>query len=392
MILKQKYIFLTVLMTTAFACKKQISSSVTNAPNNYLVVNGNIAPDDTTTITLTRTVNISGKANSKPELNASVSIEGSQGDHYTLAPNSNGAYVLAPVSLSATQNYRLKITTSEGKQYASDFVPVKNSPPIDTVNYVIQAKGLQINVNTHDPANNTHYYRWDYTETYIIHSLYNSHYMEVNHDTTAPRPADKEIYQCWASDTSSTIVLGSSAKLSQDIISAQPIIAIPSSSEKIHIRYSIRVKQYALTTDAYNYFVLLKKNTEQLGGIFDAQPSELTGNIHCLTNPSEPVIGFVTAGSVTQQRIFIDNANLPAWQADLPFNGCSADTLVYIYTIPGSRPPQLIYQVNEFIYTDVMIPIDYVDAFYPNNGYTAAFPYCVDCTIRGTNKQPSFWK
>ncbi|OIQ64306.1 hypothetical protein GALL_541430 [mine drainage metagenome] len=152
------------------------------------------------------------------------------------------------------------------------------------------------------------------------------------------------------------------------------------------------MKQYALTTDAYNYFVLLKKNTEQLGSIFDAQPSELTGNIHCLTNPAEPVIGFVTAGSVTQQRIFIDNANLPAWQADLPFKGCSADTLVYIYTIPKSVPPQLIYQVREFIYTDVMIPIDYVDAFYPNNGYTAAFPYCVDCTLRGTNKQPSFWK
>jgi hypothetical protein len=373
-------------------CKKQISSSVTNAPNNYLVVNGNIAPDDTTTITLTRTVNISGKANSKPELNASVSIEGSQGAHYTLTMNSNGAYVLAPVNLPAAQNYRLKITTSDGKQYASDFVPVKNSPPIDTINYVIQSKGLQINVNTHDPTNNTHYYRWDYTETYIIHSLYNSHYMEVNHDTTAPRPIDKEIYQCWASDTSSTIVLGSSAKLSKDIISAQPVIAIPSSSEKIHIRYSIRVKQYALTTDAYNYFVLLKKNTEQLGSIFDAQPSELTGNIHCLTNPAEPVIGFVTAGSVTQQRIFIDNANLPAWQSDLPFKGCSADTLVYIYTIPKSVPPQLIYQVREFIYTDVMIPIDYVDAFYPNNGYTAAFPYCVDCTLRGTNKQPSFWK
>jgi len=270
-------------------------------------------------------------------------------------------------------------------------VPVKNSPSIDTVNYTIQSSGLQVNVNTHDPANNTHYYRWEYTETYIIHSMYYSNYMEVNHDTTAVRPPDKQIYQCWVNDTSSTIVLGSSAKLSHDIISEQPVITIPSTSEKVHIRYSIRVKQYALTTDAYNYFILLKKNTEQLGSIFDAQPSELTGNIHCLSNPAEPVIGYVTAGNATEQRIFIDNKDLPAWTPDLPDKNCQIDTLRYVFLIPNSAPPQLIYYVKEFIYTGVEIPIDIVGS-YPNGGFTAAFPYCVDCTLRGVNKPPSFWK
>ncbi|WP_295668681.1 DUF4249 domain-containing protein [uncultured Mucilaginibacter sp.] len=373
-------------------CKKQISSSVTSAPNNYLVVNGNITPNDTTVISLSRTVNISGQANSKPELNATISIEGSQADSYHLTATGNGNYVSAPLNLSPTQSYRLKITTGDGKQYASDFVPVKNSPPIDTIKYTVKNSGLQINVNTHDPANNTHYYRWDYTETYIIHSLYYSHFMVVNHDTTAVRPADQQIYQCWVNDTSSTIVLGTSAKLSEDIISDQPIIAIPFNSEKGFIRYSILVKQHALTADAFNYFTLLKKNTEQLGSIFDAQPSALEGNIHCTSNPAEPVIGYVTAGTTTQKRIFIDHNNLPGWATSKADAACSADTLLYIRAITFPTGGGVVYrEVHDLIYGGVKTPIDSV-GHYPTGGFTAAFPQCVDCTLRGVNKPPAFWK
>ncbi|MDB4904031.1 MAG: hypothetical protein JWQ63_3312, partial [Mucilaginibacter sp.] len=203
--LKKYHIVFFVLVLSMMNCKKQISSAAINTPNNYLVVNGNISANDITTISLSRTVNISGNVNSKPELNASVSFEGSQGSSYPLVSNNNGNYVSAPLNLSTTQTYRLKIVTGDGKQYQSDFIPVKNSPPIDSINYVIQNKALQINVNTHDATNSTHYYRWDYIETYIIHSEYVSNYMVVNHDTTVIRPADQQVYQCWVSDTSSTI-------------------------------------------------------------------------------------------------------------------------------------------------------------------------------------------
>jgi hypothetical protein len=390
--LKKYHIVFFVLVLSMMNCKKQINTAAINAPNNYLVVNGNISVNDITTISLSRTVNISGKVNSKPELNALVTIEGSQGSSYPLVSSNNGNYVSAPLNLSTTQTYRLKIVTGDGKQYQSDFVPVKNAPPIDTVNYVIQNNSLHINVNTHDATNSTHYYRWDYTETYIIHSEYVSNFMVVNHDTTAPRPPDQQVYQCWISDTSSTIVLGSSAKLSKDIISSLPVIAIPFNSEKGYIRYSILVKQYALTSDAHNYFTLLKKNTEQLGSIFDAQPSGLTGNIHCISNPAEPVIGYVTAGSISQQRIFIDNKNLPGWATANSTLTCSVDTLLYVRWIPVKNgTPYPSFQVRDLIYSGVETPIDIVGS-YPAGGFTAAFAQCVDCTLRGTNKQPVFWK
>ncbi|MDB5139859.1 MAG: hypothetical protein JWR12_1775 [Mucilaginibacter sp.] len=392
--LKQYYLPALLIMIVISGCKKLVNPPVITATNSYLVINGNITIGDSTIISLSRTVNISGNAKSNTELNAQVYIEGSQGGSYPLTSKNNGTYVASPLNLPAAQNYRLKITTGDGKQYASDYVPVKNSPSIDSVSYLIKPDGLNISLNTHDAANSTHYYRWEYYETYIIRSAFESHYMEVNHDTVVLRPADQEIYQCWVSDASSTIILGSSAKLSKDIIGEQPITSIASTSEKLRIRYSILMKQYALTTDAYNYYTQLKQISEKIGGIFDPQPSELTGNVHCLSNPAEPVIGYITVGAVSQSRIFIDKMNLPQWTAQTPYSGCTVDSLLYMRASPTSSPsipPVITNEVRNLIYPGIEIPID-AFGLYPAGGFTAAFPECVDCTLRGTNKQPAFWK
>jgi hypothetical protein len=182
--------------------------------------------------------------------------------------------------------------------------------------------------------------------------------------------------------------LNSSAKLAKDVISENPVVFIASSSEKIESRYSIRVKQYALTADAYNYYQQLKKNTEQLGSIFDAQPSELTGNVHCVTNPAEPVIGYVTAGSSSEIRIYINNSSLPEWLAITPYQDCIMDTALFC------AGPGCDKQVKEEIYPGYQIPLYSIPAG-PGSvtiiGYAGGSPACVDCTLRGTNIQPSFW-
>src|SRR6185312_3029347 len=121
------------------------------------------------------------------------------------------------------------------------------------------------------------------------------------------------ISQCWQSDSSNTIVLGSSAKLAKDVIAGQPVTSVISSAEKLGDEYSIQVRQYALTTDAYNFYVNLKKNTEQLGSVFDALPSEINGNMHSITNPSDPMIGYISVGSTSKLRIFTSNRQTPAW-------------------------------------------------------------------------------
>lgn len=393
----KRILYILFVLMGAMACKKQITITPSAKIISYLVVDGNISSGDSTTITIRRTVNLDSNARSNPELGAVVTVEGAGGASFELTGKGNGTYVSAPLNLSPGEKYSLKITTLNGSKYASDFVPVKNSPAIDSVRTTITGNGLQIGVDTHDAANNSKYYRWEYTETYQIQSAFESLITVVQNPSAPPpdfqyiRTPAQKIYNCWISDTSNTIITTTTAKLSADKVNNAPVALVPANSEKLRFRYSILVKQYAITADAFNYFELLKKNTEQIGGIFDPQPSEITGNVHCVSNPDEPVIGFVTVGQVTQKRIFVDKASLPAnWVAETLYGSCHLDILLYARkvtnTIP-TIPPIYVNEVYNLIYSGLVLTVDYAPG-----GYAASSPICVDCTLRGINKKPSFWQ
>jgi hypothetical protein len=126
-----------------------------------------------------------------------------------------------------------------------------------------------------------------------------------------------------------------------------------------------------------------------LGSIFDAQPSEIPGNIHCVTVPSEPVLGFISVGSYSQSRIFIDNFYLPAWLPVKPYyDGCYLSMFYYQDLTQGKTNTVAtdIYGLGYVPVSPVTVPHSPIIL-----GYTASTPQCVDCTLRGTNKEPGFW-
>lgn len=391
-----KYIAAIVSVTAAVSCKKPYNPPAIASPGTYLVVEGIInSGPDSTIITLSHTVSLSGKVTVNPVLHAIVEVESDQNTIYPLTETKNGNYVSGGLNLNNSNKYRLSIKTQGGEQYYSDYVAVLNSPPIDSVNFTITNNGINISSATHDPANIVKYYRWDYLETWIVHSAFASLY-KSNGDTVLLRDfANDQIYTCWITDTSSTIVLGSTAGLSKAVITNNPVTSVVSTSEKLGVEYSILVRQYALTGDAYNFWSNIKKNTEQLGSIFDAQPSQISGNIHSSTSPSEPVIGYVSVGSTTNKRIFVRNQQLPNWIFVSPYAYCQLDTDYYKYVAPGTKT--VVNQVNEFLNYKIggvysMIPVEAVGAIGPPVGYSASTIQCVDCTLRGTNKQPVYWQ
>lgn len=387
-----KYMAGSILTVLAgfWGCKEKYTPTITAANPNYLVVEGVInSGADSTIVKLSRTVSISGRSVVNPELNAIVSVESDQNVSYPVLPAGNGKYAAPPLSISSSGKYRLKILTSDGNEYLSDYETVIPNPPIDSINFTVGAKGINIYTNTHDPDNNTHYYRWDYKETWKFHAQYQSLFITTG-DTLVLRRQDQQIYTCFANNTSSTIVLGSSAKLVRDVIYENPLTEIASTSEKLEARYSVLVSQYALNKNEYAFWQNLKKNTEQLGSIFDPQPSNLKGNIHCTTNPSEQVIGYIGVTNIQKKRIFIDNSQLPLqWRPTYPYE-CSLDTLLFC------RGQNCENDVAELLIPigSTFLPI--AQAIPRNNpaviGYLGASINCSDCTIRGSLKQPDFWK
>ena len=383
-------------------CKVPYNPPATMAVTNYLVVEGLINITDSTYITLSRTVGVSSSVNMKPELKAIISIESSTGNTYALTELGNGSYAAAPLNLIAKNQYRLRIKTSNGEQYLSDFTNAMISPPIDSLNWKATTD-LKIYVSTHDVNNATHYYRWDFNEAWEFHPEYNSQLVSDGLKISIRTPA-QQVWDCFTGDKSSTISLGTSAALQQDVINQALINTIAASAEKISVKYTIGVTQYPLTKDAYDYWTLLKKNTEQLGSIFDSQPSSSIGNIHCINNPSEPVIGYISAGTISTGRIFITKQQLPNWTTT-PFISllqCDVDSL-NCCPPPGAGSPYMPPTTDEFVnfkspkYTGpLQTPIDSIYHGTTSKpvavGVHAAPAICVDCTLRGSRNPPVYWK
>jgi hypothetical protein len=370
------------LILSVIACKEAYNPQTTSFNSNVLVVDGfiNTSGDDSTIIKLSRTVTLANKKIINPETGAIVSVETSSNENAPLVEKEKGVYVIPALIFGSNKKYRLKIKTKNGTNYSSDFVESILSPQIDSVNYQIKPDGLQLYVNASDANQKTHYYRWEYDETWIFYAMYNSGYIWRKGPYVEHRDADENIYQCWGNASSSTILTGSSAKLDKDVIHLSPLTLVPSTSEKLTEKYSILVKQYALTKEAYDFWQVLKKNTESLGSIFDVLPSELTGNIHNVANNKEPVIGYISAGTTQKKRIFVSKDKLPKWGPVYPYFCSPLDTILL-------KDEKVAFSAPSYI------PIsDIHDVLGNLIGHHGAPRVCSDCTIRGTNKRPIFWQ
>jgi len=363
-----------------FSCKEPYKPSLNEINEHLLVVEGliNLGPEPTI-IKLSRTASVVEKGNFFPELRAKISIEGNNNQTYNLVETTSGTYQSGILNLDPLQKYRLHIIT-KGNEYVTDFLEARVSPPIDSVGWTVKPEGLQIYVNTHDNMKKSRYYRWEFEETWIFHAPFYSLLVWENGGIRNRDDYYENIYKCWNSGASSKIVLGSSIKLTDDIIHKQPVILIPDDSEKLTEKYSILVKQYTLTKEAFDFWENLRKNTENLGSIFDVQPSQLTGNVRNVKNPKEPVLGYISIGNIQTKRIFVSATELPLnWKPKASSTCLSPDTI------------RIADAFKEFS-TGIYVPISALTNDGGTYAYLVSSPQCTDCTLRGTKQKPAFWQ
>lgn len=372
--MKRLYILAVIVLVSGIACRDEFDADVQSQDQTFLVVEGNLnAGNDSTIIRLTRTFALDGNARLVSENNATLTVEGNDNTTRPLIPKGGGYYVSPNLNLVIGTQYRLRIRTIAGKEYLSEYVKARVTPPIDSINSEERDDGqLWIYANTHDPAAATRYYRWSFDETWEINSSFYSMYIYENGSVRPRNMPAEEVFYCWKYDTSKSVLLANSNNLTEDKIFRAPLTRIPFSNEKLSVRYSIQVRQYALDKDAYNFYEMMKKNTEEIGGIFTPQPSELKGNIKCTSDPAEYVLGFVTASTVDTKRIFV-RLSRPAFSLYCPQK--------IVTTIPDST--DYYFQHGDYM------PYDYN---FNDFTYLSSVPQCVDCRERGGSlKRPTYW-
>ncbi len=315
-----------------------------------------------------------------PETGAVVAILDDQGGVFSLEEGPEGQYLTDPTKFTGEpgRSYQLHLVLSDGSEYASDYMLLREVPPVETMVAHYERRelaepgsysdGIQIYLNTGDPSRQTRYYRWEWEETW-----------EFTVPMQAPEKA--ELFRCWKSGKSRSIMIGTSEQLTEDRIIDYPLHYVDAGSNRLRILYSLLVRQYAESPAAYDFWKMQEDMSERGGTLFDPIPAAIPGNIYSLSDPDEIVLGLFDASGVSTKRIYIDPQLLPP-QVGVPsdFEFCRFQVL---QDPSGSDLNQLLS--SGWIYVDEYYDMNHLVVRLTNH------ISCFDCTRTGSNAKPEFW-
>lgn len=350
-------------------------------------------------ISLSRTysLNHSGPAT---ENNAKVIVLDDQGNTFTFFESTSGNYI-SSTAFAAEPNraYRLSITTSNGKNYESKPTILTSTTQIDEVNIKTEINddnvlGVSVYVNSFDPSGNSNYYRYEYEETYKIiaprWSPYNSVITDTGEIDIEERSQEEEV--CFKTQYSTDIIQTQTTNQTEDRVTQKLIRFLPSDDFIISHRYSILVKQYVQSLEAYSYYRILDELSSSESLLSQNQPGFITGNIMSVNNANEKVIGFFDVSSVSTKRIFFNfREAFPDNSIPGPQYFIDCELFAPLDDDRSNSLREVIRNGSLLFYLEnSCCPME--PPIVPGGGpHVMVIPECGDCTTIGSNIVPDFW-
>lgn len=374
------HIILILIIGILQSCRDPFEPDLSPQSVDFLVVEGYIEVSGESQISLGRTSPIN--SNTAPILEEGARVFLSDNlNLWDFEEKGNGQYTLNG-NFDPTKEYTLSIWLKNGKQYTSDpMIPII-SPEIEELAFVQDNDGVEIYISTKGEQEKQ-YFMWSYEEHWIFNAGIRS-FLIYEEGSIRIRNEDERVDRCWKDNINPKILLQDAARFEDNRILQRELIRIPPRSEKLTNRYSVLVKQRAIDQDAFNFWEILRKNSDDIGGIFSPLPSLITGNIQNTEDSSEKVIGFISMGKSSNKRLYINASEVFPWPVFIPeYEYCQ----IFQDTIPPTATA-----IRDAFNNGVVVPaIDIWDGIFLI-GYRGADYRCVDCTLRGTNVRPEFWE
>ncbi|MDT0647944.1 DUF4249 domain-containing protein [Zunongwangia sp. F260] len=322
------------------------------------------------------------------EVGATVEVTDNNGNTYPFTEEENGIYLSTrPFAVEPGITYQLQVSTSNGKSYNSETVILPGGTvPIAEVyatptNYQGEdGIGLIVNTQTGEEVS---YYKYEYEETYKVVSRFPKNREFILNDDGEPELVLKtyEDEICYNTVASNSVVLRNTSNLSFNTEDGFIIRFLASDNPILAYRYSILVKQFSLTPEAYRFYETLQNLSESENIFSQVQPGLLKGNIVTEDQEDEVVIGYFSVASVSEKRTFFSYSDYYDPSAGRPVLTSYCDT---IYDPPREELIQLIENGGYLFYADDPVP------FAPPI-YTLMWAQCIDCRRLGSNEVPEFW-
>jgi len=346
-----------------------------------LVVDGDIILNDQTEIILSYSWPLDDYQDDAYIINAMVWVEDEQGGKYDgiidALSKTPPRYVVQTNGLDPTLHYKLCILLSDGRRYESPMLQALIAPPIDSIGFEVNAEktSVEFYVNTLGNLSDSRFYKWRYKEDWEFTSAYQPEYYYSSRTRTIERYlADPYLYYCWSQSESTAILIGKTDHLDNNVVYQKKLNLITQRDSRINYLYSMELTQMSISKEAYTFWSVLEKNTNQMGGIFAPQPSEMAGNIRCVSNPEEHVLGYISVGLPSKKRVFVSARDINIYQSScVEIDPRNFEPMLDAFDLfdSGCLITQVIDQQSRL-------------ALWASD-------FCVDCRLRGTKNRPLFW-
>ncbi len=308
------------------ACVTPYEADFKQQPDN-VVVQGFISNQPGPyTIQLVRPANYSFAGYSIGIKGAKVYITDDKGLRENLVETlANGQYKTQKLQGITGRTYQLHFEV-DGKTYASKPELLRDAGTIDRIYHETfqsispitqqrQLGGWRVYIDTKDPIERGNYYRWN-----------SVHYKRLLSCGSIKDRSGNPLFRLFCCTNCWDIVrclgpecikVASDALTNGQEIARQEVAIVP---VECRDKYYLEVEQQALSREGYLYWKTIKQLLENTGGVFDVAPSAVPGNMSCLSDPDEQVLGFFSAIGISRVAHVVDrsDADRAACPPELP--------------------------------------------------------------------------
>lgn len=314
---------------------------------------------------------------------ARVTIVEEGGEQETLTESQPGHYTTSANGIQGTpgKSYKVRIQLSDGTPYESEYQRMPSSIGIDSVGADLEYQylsidepdvpGYQFHVTTESAENPESYLMWSLEATYQYRADFTIDYL-YSSQGVRPYPNPTEFRTCWRTDQVNEIFTFNTAVLAQPVIEQLPLHFARADEREVSIRYSLLVRQFTLSEEAYTFWNNLQRQIESQETLYNTQPFQIRGNLFNVNDPEETVLGYFMVAGQDEQRVFVDHPS----ELELTYSYCGPDYRSYglIGLIHPSNWPIYIYEDEA-------------------GDRALANDECFDCReLGGSTTQPAFWE
>ncbi len=379
----RKYIYILIVVFSS--CIKEYKPNISKYEDVF-VVDGKLTNlPGPYVVKLSRSYKFEEKVG-LPVDGAQLKIVDNTGIETELEETDKGVYVTTDNTFRgvAGKSYKLQIMLDD-EIYESEMETLIEPVSIDSIFWELKRtennrNGIQLLLNTHDAQNKTRYYGWEYVDTW-------KYIVPVDH----PDHLDRKVG--YASSSNYYYNIATTIHRNTDIIERHPLQFISEDVNKLYLRYSILVTQYAFTDQTYKYLKDLVTINQNQGSLFDPTPHSLTGNIKNISNKDLPVLGYFMVAGASEKRIFIDRSELPKeYRPTSGFADCYTENSIVKWEYRNNlRQDRVVDSLMNNGFTIVTQAQEGGAGRDTLIHLTLAKRRCFDSRASGTNIKPDFW-